>query len=331
MTNKVKHQVFINSTFTDLQKERWAVLRALLKTNCAVSGMDFFPTIDMEKFEYIKQIINDCDYYVLILDGRYGTLAEDGQSFMEKEYDYACSKNIPVIAFPYKNPDELPSGKRETKPYLIQKFQAFRKKVCSGRFVSFWQDMTELRLCAMEGYIHAAKIAPATGWIRANVAASEDLLQEVNELRKSNEVLRQKIQALERTAHPLLSDFVTLGDTFTLEGKYVTESLKMAKLQADFTWQTIFLAVAPRANDWTAFDELGNEIAQELLQPKMPPGGGFLKLSPSVLEIALCQLVTLDLLDIQMRGAEYYCKLTPLGKRVMVGRMVGRTAGRMVG
>ena len=48
----------------------------------------------------IKQVIDLCDYYVLIIGARYGSLNETtGLSYTEMEYDYAVSKNIPVLVF----------------------------------------------------------------------------------------------------------------------------------------------------------------------------------------------------------------------------------------
>ena len=41
--------------------------------------MEWFPGIDEEQFKYIKQVIDDSDYYVLILGGLYGTIASDGK------------------------------------------------------------------------------------------------------------------------------------------------------------------------------------------------------------------------------------------------------------
>jgi hypothetical protein len=37
-----KYQVFVSSTFTDLEDERNKVLRSLLDLNCIPAGMEFF-------------------------------------------------------------------------------------------------------------------------------------------------------------------------------------------------------------------------------------------------------------------------------------------------
>ena len=50
-----------------------------------------FPAADSEQFEYIKTIINESDYYVLVVAGRYGSIAIQKKSLItqsSKEYPY---------------------------------------------------------------------------------------------------------------------------------------------------------------------------------------------------------------------------------------------------
>ncbi|MFR7936174.1 MAG: DUF4062 domain-containing protein [Clostridium perfringens] len=94
-----RYQIFISSTFADLQEERKAIMDAIMDLNCFPAGMEMFPANDSEQFEYIKTIIDESDYYVLVLAGRYGSVAEDGKSYTEKEFDYAKEKGIPVLVF----------------------------------------------------------------------------------------------------------------------------------------------------------------------------------------------------------------------------------------
>ena len=55
-------------------------------------GNGTVPAADDEQFEFIKRVIDDCDYYVVIVAGRYGSMTSEGISFTEKEFDYAISK-----------------------------------------------------------------------------------------------------------------------------------------------------------------------------------------------------------------------------------------------
>ena len=93
----IKYQVFLSSTYTDLIEERRAVLDILLKADCIPAGMENFVAQDEEQFNVIKKVIDLCDYYVLIIGKRYGSINPNtGKSYTEMEYDYAISKKIPV-------------------------------------------------------------------------------------------------------------------------------------------------------------------------------------------------------------------------------------------
>ena len=53
----VRYQVFISSTFHDLESERKILTQALLRIGCFPTGMEWFPAVDEEQFNYIKQRI----------------------------------------------------------------------------------------------------------------------------------------------------------------------------------------------------------------------------------------------------------------------------------
>lgn len=88
--NGKKFQVFISSTYIDLIEERRKVLDVLLMADCIPAGMEAFVATDNEQFEVIKKVIDLCDYYVLIIGQRYGSINEStGISYTEMEYEYA--------------------------------------------------------------------------------------------------------------------------------------------------------------------------------------------------------------------------------------------------
>src|SRR5689334_18362639 len=99
--------------------------------------MEFFPPTNEEQFEYIKREIEASDYYVLIIAGRYGSLAP-GQniSFTEKEYDFALEKNIPILAFPIEDPKKVRIEDTDENPDKARLLEAFRQKACSNRIVT---------------------------------------------------------------------------------------------------------------------------------------------------------------------------------------------------
>ena len=60
-----KYQIFVSSTFEDLKEERRTVLSVVQDMGDIPSGMEMFPATDEEQFNFIKRIIDNCDYYVV--------------------------------------------------------------------------------------------------------------------------------------------------------------------------------------------------------------------------------------------------------------------------
>lgn len=163
---KKKYQVFISSTYTDLIEERSAAIQCLLDNDCIPVGMEQFPASDMSQMEYIRRMLDDCDYYILILGGRYGSLDQDGIGFTEKEYDYAVSKNIPVMSFVFERPEDLPGRKLENSDDMKAKFEAFRDKVCQNKLVRFHSDIGTLKANIVTSVNRCIRDYPAVGWTR---------------------------------------------------------------------------------------------------------------------------------------------------------------------
>ncbi len=100
-----RYQVFISSTFQDLRNARQEVSQALLRADCFPAGMELFPAADEEQFEFIKTVIDQSDYYIIISAGRYGSIhPETGLSYTEMEYDYAVKVGKTVIRLLHKDP-----------------------------------------------------------------------------------------------------------------------------------------------------------------------------------------------------------------------------------
>lgn len=103
-----RYQVFISSTFVDLVDERREVMQALLEMDCLPAGMELFPAGNTDQWTLIQGVIEQSDYYLVILGGRYGSTTEEGISYTEKEYDYAVELGIPVMGFVVADPGEVP-------------------------------------------------------------------------------------------------------------------------------------------------------------------------------------------------------------------------------
>lgn len=160
-----RYQVFISSTYTDLKEERKAIIECLLNARFIPAGMETFTASNDEQFQYIKKIIDTCDYYVLILGARYGSVnPTTGKSFTEQEYDYAVEKNIPILAFLHDDPYNLPSDKREDDKREL--FENFRNKVLCGRLCKMWHNKFELDTAVIISLMSEVANNPQVGWTR---------------------------------------------------------------------------------------------------------------------------------------------------------------------
>ena len=90
MAEERRYEVFVSSTFFDLQEERAAVSKVLLEMDAFPAGMELFPATDADSWTLIQQVIDSADYYLLIVGGRYGSINDTTElSYTEMEYDYA--------------------------------------------------------------------------------------------------------------------------------------------------------------------------------------------------------------------------------------------------
>lgn len=160
-----KYQVFVSSTYIDLQEERQEVIKALLELDCFPSSMEFFPSTDDDQWTLIKQIINDCDYYIVIIGGRYGSLSSEGISYTEKEYRYALETGKPIIGFLHSDPKNLPVKNSELDPEAIKKLEEF-KELVQKKMCKYWTNAVELGSVVSRSFIKLQKSHPAIGWVR---------------------------------------------------------------------------------------------------------------------------------------------------------------------
>lgn len=243
-----RYQVFVSSTFNDLQHERQEVMHALLELDCIPCGMELFPAADDSQWELIKKVIDDCDYYLLIVGGRYGSLADDGLSYTEKEYDYAISQKKPTIAFLHKEPGSIAVSKSEQTDVGKEKLQAFRKKV-EVKLCKHWVDAKDLGSVVSRSLVQLIKARPAVGWIRANYVSPETSVELLN-LQKENENLRNALQKSQSTPPKDAEQFAQGDESHTFHfdfeaTSYASFDTDKGTEDFDATWNEIFSVVGP--------------------------------------------------------------------------------------
>lgn len=169
-----RYEVFISSTFVDLEDERAKVMRAVLQLDCFPAGMELFPAADASQWNVIQRAIDRCDYYIVLVAGRYGSLGENNLSYTEQEFDYAVKQGIPVLAFVHGNPDSIPFGKTDKNDVARQRLEAFREKVSTGRVRNTWLNPDDLAAKVTQALVNAFKTSPRHGWTRGQAAVAGD-------------------------------------------------------------------------------------------------------------------------------------------------------------
>ncbi|MFL9692989.1 DUF4062 domain-containing protein [Aeromonas veronii] len=260
-----RYQVFVSSTFVDLKDERQKVLQTLMEMDCIPAGMELFPAADEEQWEFIKKVIDDCDYYLLIIGGGYGSIADDGISYTEKEFDYAVSKNIKVIALLHNEPDSLPREKTELDPNNYAKLIQFKNKVRNGRLVRFWESSSQLPGEVALSLNKTIKMYPA-------ICVSD------------------------------LADFdskVTLNGTFILNKMSMYLDTEHLSWTTEITWSDLYALVSPFISDKPRESKVSEFIAEHISSvDKNRSGLSDLVLNQQDLFTIRIQLLALGLIDV---------------------------------
>jgi hypothetical protein len=163
-----RYQVFISSTVKDLKQARHAVLHAILMVGQLPAGMELFVATDSESWDLITGVIDDSDYYVVVVGGRYGSTDRTGISYTEREHDYARNAGIPILAFLHEDPASLGPEKTEKTKIGRQRLSKFRRKLEAARFCAYWRTVQDLELKVATSLIQQINQYPRGGWVRAS-------------------------------------------------------------------------------------------------------------------------------------------------------------------
>ena len=259
-----RYQVFVSSTFEDLQDERKEVMQALLELDCIPAGMELFPASHEDQWTLIKRVIDDCDYYIVIIGGRYGSTNKAGLSYTEMEYRYALEKKMPIVAFLHKNPEDIKSRYVESTDRGKRKLQEFRK-LAETKMVKYWSNPSDLGGVVSRSMINLKKQFPAIGWIKADNEPDSELFKEILKLQKENEALKDKLHESSMQAPPGTENLAQGEDTFefelvlTVNQSQTVEKNKLV-LRGFSTWNTLFASVAPHIIPETTDVKFKNQI-----------------------------------------------------------------------
>lgn len=248
MELKRKYQVFVSSTYTDLIEERQEVIHALLELDCIPSGMELFPAADEDQWSLIKSVIDECDYYILILGGRYGSIGSDGIGYTEKEYRYAQEVGKPIISFLHKNPNDLPKKNTEDTQEGQKKYEAFRQYV-ENKHCKYWTTAQELGSIASRGLINLQRKHPGIGWVRADQIPDKGDPEELLRLRNEIDRLNNQME-IAKVSGPAGSEKLAQGDDeysidYTAESTFTDGTTWTWNQSVDLSWNEIFFEISP--------------------------------------------------------------------------------------
>ena len=319
-----KYQVFVSSTYEDLQEERKAVIEALLQMNCFPVGMEYFNAADDSQWDVITSLIDECDYYVLIVAGRYGTIDETtGISYTQKEYEYAVKKNVPVISFVHKDIKQLPSGKVEQAPEKLVKLEEFKKEI-GKKLWQTWDNKDSLASAVILSLNKLIKSKPRTGWVRY-VSLSAEANKQILALKEENETLKAKLKQVEDEDPKGIEVFQQGDDTISLGVSYYYAKTQYLKIK--LTWNRIVSILAPALVDESSEQKMKSifvdSIREDLLKIDKHYKPNYPKIEEQSFQQIKVQLIALRIIEVSdrkrtVKDTETYWHLTPYGFRVMM-------------
>jgi hypothetical protein len=266
-------QVFVSSTFSDLADERRQVTNTLAKAGYIAAGMELFPATDQQQLDFIKRVIDRSDYYVVIVAGRYGSLADDKLSFTEHEYEYALSKGIPVLAFLHAEPDKIETGKTDKDPAKAKSLEAFRARLSMGRIVDFWKSAPDLCTTVLTAVVQTTNLFPATGWVRGDQAIDPKLLQDMERLRIENATLKNQLDQMTSSDLVFPTSLAGPDDQFVfhvsikdydpddrINPTIITTSNKIVSIKIGEIFISIFEILLAGPNEYSLRSSIGSAI-----------------------------------------------------------------------
>lgn len=232
---KPKYQVFVSSTYEDLKEERDQVIKTCLELGHIPVGMEMFSAGDDSQWRVIERTIRQCDYYLVIVANRYGTVSEDGRSFTEMEYDFAAACNIPILGFVLDRSAKWEVSRSETDHVKMEKLDLFKTKI-TARISKYWTSGEDLAGKCGLAIAKAIEDYPRPGWIPATEAASSNVADELARLSAENQSLRKLLDQSEvRAADQITADAEYLlrsaisvylsdeAETYRFTGEYLEE------------------------------------------------------------------------------------------------------------
>jgi len=192
-----KFQVFISSTYKDLEIERQIVIRSILDAGHIPAGMEFFTANNETQLETMYRWIDKSDLFLLIFGGKYGTsdIVRE-KSFTQLEYEHAIKSNKSVHVIMLS--DEYMTRKGICEDVKYKEF----KSLINERSKEIANSEEGIERAVLKILIEYNRNHATGGWVRAEYASINDnenihLTRKVEELQTENQHLKEKIHSFE--------------------------------------------------------------------------------------------------------------------------------------
>ena len=158
-----RHLVYLASNQDGLELERYEVRRLLARHG--VFDIGFACRDDAAPYDWnlVRSLIEDADFFILLLGDTYGPMAPTGISHIHREFVHARSLNKPVIAF-IKN--SLPE-KLQTEDQ--RRLSGFHRIVVQQSPYKLWHLREEL-MTHVRASIASPSLQKGEGWLPAALA-----------------------------------------------------------------------------------------------------------------------------------------------------------------
>lgn len=180
MELKHKYQIFISSTFSDLQDERRAAIDTVLCAGHIPLGMEVFRGDDQKQKVIIEHWLQQIDIYILILGVRYGDIDPETKiSYTEWEYNMAEKMGIPRLVILLDDTYIRSKNYDYTIPEInIPQYIAFKERLKKEHYVHFVSNIDQLKFKIQSNieYIISENKGMLRGWIDGKY---EDIINQI--------------------------------------------------------------------------------------------------------------------------------------------------------
>ena len=204
-------QVFVSSTWLDLQPERAAVETALQRLREAkFIGMEYFGSRDESTRRASLEEVDRSQVYLGLFAGRYGS------GITEDEYRRARQRELPCFIY-FKADPTIPANCRETEPAQAKTLTALKAELCRQHTISEFRNPDELaaKVTAdlhrwlVEEFLEPKLAQAARGEVPR--ADTERLLAAIKDLSALNQQLVAKLRNKGFVIHQTGSRAIAIG------------------------------------------------------------------------------------------------------------------------